>query len=352
VVGKNLKLVWSGLVRATRGPTVLAPSRVCILLCRENYPAQPRPKASSIRFTSLLLHLLACVRVHTCLTATHIQDDPDVMSSNINQRLWSRFWAPASPLRTFKPCRFYQKPSTFAQSSRRNFAWSRPRPQHQTPAKTSITKKFASCGILFLDLNPTSATTSSTVTACTTTAEKSLYSTGILPRRSIVSSAQQAWRREMHSSSRRRERGHAKRNKSSTSNEQNGRKSLQNGSGASKVPPTAKNSEPATPNSAYNSYLHLPHMPKMPHRPTKEELLAAATGFWSRLKVRFKWFSIRSVRPWNIDDWSAFVSWFVLGNIAWIFIGTTTFFSLVIFSINTVVAQGLFPISAYPNFHN
>ncbi|KAE8452117.1 hypothetical protein EG329_001584 [Mollisiaceae sp. DMI_Dod_QoI] len=77
----------------------------------------------------------------------------------------------------------------------------------------------------------------------------------------------------------------------------------------------------------------------MPHRPTKEELLAAATGFWSRLKVRFKWFSIRSVRPWNIDDWSAFVSWFVLGNIVWILVGTTTFFSLVIFSINTVVAQ-------------
>ncbi|KAH8676780.1 mitochondrial distribution and morphology protein family 31/32, partial [Tricladium varicosporioides] len=75
------------------------------------------------------------------------------------------------------------------------------------------------------------------------------------------------------------------------------------------------------------------------HRPTKEELLAAATGFWSRLKVRFKWFSIRSSRPWNVDDWSAFVSWFVLGNIAWIFIGTTTFFSLVIFSINTVFAQ-------------
>jgi len=39
------------------------------------------------------------------------------------------------------------------------------------------------------------------------------------------------------------------------------------------------------------------------------------------------------------------VSWFVLGNIAWIFIGTTTFFSLVIFSINTVVAQGMFLIA-------
>jgi distribution and morphology protein 31 len=85
----------------------------------------------------------------------------------------------------------------------------------------------------------------------------------------------------------------------------------------------------------------MPQMPKLPHRPTKEELLAAATGFWSRLKVRFKWFSIRSSRPWNIDDWSAFVSWFVLGNIVWMLVGTTTFLSLVIFTINTVFAQGM-----------
>ena len=47
-----------------------------------------------------------------------------------------------------------------------------------------------------------------------------------------------------------------------------------------------------------SKYLHLP---KMPHRPTKEELLSAASGFWERLKVRFKWFSIRSMRPWNAD---------------------------------------------------
>lgn len=89
-----------------------------------------------------------------------------------------------------------------------------------------------------------------------------------------------------------------------------------------------------------HSYFNLPHLPKLPHRPTKEELLAAATGFWSRMRVRFKWFSIRSVRPWNVDDWSAFVSWFVVGHIVWILVGTTTFFSLLIFAINTVVAQG------------
>lgn len=76
------------------------------------------------------------------------------------------------------------------------------------------------------------------------------------------------------------------------------------------------------------------------HRPNKEELLAAATGFWSRLKVRFKWFSIRSVRPFNIDDIGAFFSWVLVGHVIWIILGTTTFFSLVIFMVNTVFAQG------------
>ncbi|KAJ3495140.1 hypothetical protein NLG97_g3604 [Lecanicillium saksenae] len=77
----------------------------------------------------------------------------------------------------------------------------------------------------------------------------------------------------------------------------------------------------------------------MPHRPTKEELLAAANGFWERLRVRFKWMSIRSMRPWNADEWGAFVSWFLFGHLVWILVGTTTFFSLLILSINTVFAQ-------------
>ncbi|KAI9704216.1 MAG: Mitochondrial distribution and morphology protein 31, mitochondrial precursor [Candelina mexicana] len=85
----------------------------------------------------------------------------------------------------------------------------------------------------------------------------------------------------------------------------------------------------------------LPHMPHIPqiHRPSKEELLAAATGFWSRLKVRFKWFSIRSARPFNMDEIGAFFSWFVVGHVIWILVGTTTFFSLAILTINTVFAQ-------------
>ena len=102
--------------------------------------------------------------------------------------------------------------------------------------------------------------------------------------------------------------------------------------------------------ASVSKYLHLPHLPKMPHRPTKEELLAASTGFWNRLQVRFKWLTIRSTRPWNADEWGAFVSWFMLGHLAWILLGTTTFMSLVIFSINTVFAQGTSwprPVSLY-----
>jgi mitochondrial distribution and morphology protein 31 len=88
----------------------------------------------------------------------------------------------------------------------------------------------------------------------------------------------------------------------------------------------------------FMDHIHMPHMPHF-HRPTKEELLSAATGFWSRLKIRFKWFSIRSVRPYNMDEITGFISWILVGHVLWIVIGTTTFFSLAILAINTVFAQ-------------
>ena len=110
---------------------------------------------------------------------------------------------------------------------------------------------------------------------------------------------------------------------------------------------TPENSTNVTPPATEGGHhhlmdrIHMPQMPHMPnfHRPSKEELLAAATGFWSRLRVRFKWFSIRSVRPFNIDEISGFLSWIVLGHLVWIVIGTTTFVSLAILAINTVFAQ-------------
>ncbi|ROV99443.1 hypothetical protein VMCG_06342 [Cytospora schulzeri] len=111
---------------------------------------------------------------------------------------------------------------------------------------------------------------------------------------------------------------------------------------SSKDPEPAKKSIEGGHDSLTESvskYLHLPHLPKMPHRPTKEELLAAATGFWQRLKVRFKWFSIRSARPFNADEWGAFLSWILFGHFVWIIVGTTTFASILILLVNTVFAQ-------------
>ena len=67
--------------------------------------------------------------------------------------------------------------------------------------------------------------------------------------------------------------------------------------------------------------------------------MAAATGFWQRLGVRFKWFSIKSGRRFNIDDISAFVSWLIAAHILWIVLGTTTFVSLAVLAINSIFAQ-------------
>lgn len=121
-------------------------------------------------------------------------------------------------------------------------------------------------------------------------------------------------------------------NAESGGHKQDGQRSASNES----APPSGEEHESIA--ASVSKYLHLP---KIPHRPSKEELLQAANGFWQRLKIRFKWASIRSMRPWNADEWGAFVSWFMLGHIVWILVGTTTFFSLLILSINTVFAQGM-----------
>ncbi|CDR41030.1 CYFA0S06e00452g1_1 [Cyberlindnera fabianii] len=78
------------------------------------------------------------------------------------------------------------------------------------------------------------------------------------------------------------------------------------------------------------------HMPR-----TKEEWLARATSFWQRLRVRSKWLLKRSMKPFNIDDFSAFFSWIVVGNVLLIVLGTTTFASLFLLTMNTVFAQEL-----------
>ncbi|ETI26709.1 hypothetical protein G647_10369 [Cladophialophora carrionii CBS 160.54] len=101
---------------------------------------------------------------------------------------------------------------------------------------------------------------------------------------------------------------------------------------------TASKAGPGHHQAHPGSFYDRLHMPQF-HRPTKQELLAAATGFWSRLKVHFKWFTIKSSRPFNMDEIVGFISWIALGHVIWFVIGTTTFVSLAILAINTVFAQ-------------
>ncbi|KAH3955123.1 hypothetical protein HBH70_037110 [Parastagonospora nodorum] len=110
-------------------------------------------------------------------------------------------------------------------------------------------------------------------------------------------------------------------------------------------PPPKGSKQPSTPKSdaqdASSKHLldRLPHT--LPHlkRPTKAELLEAASGFWSRIKIHFKWLTIRSARPFNADEIYALFSWILAAHVLWIVLGTTTFFMLTVFLINTAFSQ-------------
>lgn len=64
--------------------------------------------------------------------------------------------------------------------------------------------------------------------------------------------------------------------------------------------------------------LSLPHL----HRPTRDDFLNVATGFWERIRIRFKWFTIKSFRKFNADEISAFITWFLMSQTLWILVGT------------------------------
>lgn len=57
-------------------------------------------------------------------------------------------------------------------------------------------------------------------------------------------------------------------------------------------------------------------------RPTRDDLLTVAEGFWQRARIRFRWFTIKSFRKFNADDISAFVTWFLMSQTIWILVGT------------------------------
>lgn len=92
------------------------------------------------------------------------------------------------------------------------------------------------------------------------------------------------------------------------------------------------------PGQAKDGTLHKLHLPAF-HRPTRDELLGAASSVYQRIAIRLKWVLLRQYRPFNADDFSAMFSWVLVGNLIWVVVGTTTFFSLVLFTANTVFAQ-------------
>ncbi|KAJ7451796.1 mitochondrial distribution and morphology protein family 31/32 [Mycena galericulata] len=81
--------------------------------------------------------------------------------------------------------------------------------------------------------------------------------------------------------------------------------------------------------------MSVPHLP----RPSRDDFLKVATGFWARARIRFKWFTIKSFRRFNADDISAFVTWFVMSQTLWIFVGTTTFFSVIFATASSLRLQ-------------
>lgn len=220
---------------------------------------------------------------------------------------------------------------------------------HARISTSHVRRSCTSGGLLLLGLSSPSSPTPSVVATCTAAADSAL-TTVAAQKASISHLARQTWKRNALDSRIRRGQLLDRRSSSSKSSETSktgdGPESVNNQPNPEPQKPTEEpSSNPLTHDAtsltnSVSKYLHIPQLPKIPTRPTREELLAAANGFWERLKVRFKWFSIRSMRPWNIDEWGAFLSWFMLGHLVWVLVGTTTFFSLIIFFINTVFAQG------------
>ncbi|KAL6709735.1 Mitochondrial distribution and morphology protein 31, mitochondrial precursor [Coniothyrium glycines] len=170
-------------------------------------------------------------------------------------------------------------------------------------------------------------------------------------QKSITLAVLSAWSRSLSRSARRRNGNSERRNKSSVTNgyPKNKKTTAPQAPQATLSPQpqsspksSEKSSQPAHHDEQASSKPlldRLPHSLPHLHRPTKAELLEAASGFWSRIKIHFKWLTIRSNRPFNSDEIYAMVSWVLAAHVLWIVLGTTTFVMLTIFMINTAFSQ-------------
>ncbi|KAG7192246.1 Mitochondrial distribution and morphology protein 31, mitochondrial precursor [Scheffersomyces spartinae] len=75
------------------------------------------------------------------------------------------------------------------------------------------------------------------------------------------------------------------------------------------------------------------------NRIIRDHLLLTTNNIFSRIRIQWKWLVKKSNNPFNTDDYSAMFSWLMMGNALLIILGTTTFFSMIIFTLNTVFAQ-------------
>lgn len=270
------------------------------------------------------------------------------MPGNLGRRLYANLWEAASPvfargLRTGQSAPTFNT-GAFNDSFHAFFAKNGIK---KLPPRAQITRRFASGGFLVIGASPSSGTAVETGATCVMAPEKIICHGGSRYFDGKISGniSRNVWRRNLHTSKDQSSSTEAAKSRNSSLNEktpiENQKPNAEQSS--SRPSKTSDSIEEHIPPTPLNKNLRdrLPHLPHL-HRPSKEELLAAANGFWSRLKVRFKWFSIRSVRPFNFDEITALFSWVLLGHLIWVVVGTTTFFSLLILAINTVFAQGMF----------
>ncbi|KZW00277.1 hypothetical protein EXIGLDRAFT_667637 [Exidia glandulosa HHB12029] len=107
----------------------------------------------------------------------------------------------------------------------------------------------------------------------------------------------------------------------------------------SEPPQDPQEREPVKPEQYTRLFQRLARNLPTVHRPSRDDFLAVTTNFWQRVRIRFRWFAIKSFRPFNVDDLSAFFSWFLVGQTLWILIGTTTFSMVVFATINSLSLQ-------------
>ena len=287
----------------------------------------------------------------SCHVSPVIQYVTAIMPGNFGRRLYTNFWATTSPF--FGLGQQTNRTLFFSDTANLNnfvhdflikqqFRRVSSLPPRRT---TQITRRFASGGFFVLGLSPNSAAVE-TGTSCAISPEKIIsHRSYQFDRNFFRGLSRTVSKRQLHT----KDDGSKPKTQKDSISSENGESPMSHNSeqdARARVSMSKQAIKEQARGEPSNRHLmdRLPHMSQL-HRPTKEELLAAANGFWSRLKVRFKWFSIRSVRPFNLDEITALFSWVLLGHVLWIVLGTTTFFSLLIFAINTVFAQGMFGLT-------